>query len=83
MRTPSFLADHVRKFLHSKKIATLPELKQAYFSSTSAIGWGLPSPSPIIPPAPPSTTRLNAACSARSAKTGLPNPSPTTTRSSG
>jgi hypothetical protein len=29
MRTPSFLSDHLRKFLRSKKIATLPELKQA------------------------------------------------------
>ncbi len=29
MRTPSFLADHVRKFLRLKRIATLPELKQA------------------------------------------------------
>jgi hypothetical protein len=29
MRTPTFLSDHLRKFLRSKKIATLPELKQA------------------------------------------------------
>jgi hypothetical protein len=29
MRTPSFLSDHLRKLLRSKKIATLPELKQA------------------------------------------------------
>jgi len=29
MRTPSFLSDHLRKFLRLKKIATLPELKQA------------------------------------------------------
>jgi len=29
MRTPSFLSDHVRQFLREKKIATLPELKQA------------------------------------------------------
>jgi hypothetical protein len=29
MRTPSFLPDHLRLFLRSKKIATLPELKQA------------------------------------------------------
>ncbi len=29
MRTPSFLSDHLRKFLRSKKIATLTELKQA------------------------------------------------------
>jgi hypothetical protein len=29
MRTPSFLADRVRKFLRLKRIATLPELKQA------------------------------------------------------
>lgn len=29
MRTPSFLSDALRKFLRSKKIATLPELKQA------------------------------------------------------
>lgn len=28
MRTPSFLAEHVREFLRRKKIATLPELKQ-------------------------------------------------------
>ena len=44
---------------------------------------GSPSPSPTIPPAPPSTTRLNAAYSARSAKTGPPSLSPTTTKSSG
>ena len=29
MRIPSFLADRLREFLHSQKIATLPELKQA------------------------------------------------------
>jgi hypothetical protein len=29
MRTPFFLSDPLRKFLRSKKIATLPELKQA------------------------------------------------------
>ena len=29
MRTPFFLSGHLRKFLHAKKIATLPELKQA------------------------------------------------------
>lgn len=29
MRTPSFLSDHLRKFLHLKRIATLPELKDA------------------------------------------------------
>ena len=29
MRTPSFLSDHLREFLRVKKIATLPELKQA------------------------------------------------------
>jgi hypothetical protein len=29
MRTPSFLADHLREFLRLRKIATLPELKQA------------------------------------------------------
>ncbi|MEK7995015.1 MAG: hypothetical protein AAB403_14510, partial [Planctomycetota bacterium] len=29
MRTPSFLSDHLRDFLHLKRIATLPELKQA------------------------------------------------------
>jgi len=29
MRTPSFFSDRLRKFLHTKKIATLPELKQA------------------------------------------------------
>src|SRR5260370_482231 len=29
MRTPFFLSAHLRKFLRSKKIATLPELKQA------------------------------------------------------
>jgi hypothetical protein len=29
MRTPSFLSDHLREFLRLKKIATLPELKQA------------------------------------------------------
>src|SRR6202171_5798358 len=29
MRTPSFLSDHFRTFLHQKRIATLPELKQA------------------------------------------------------
>src|ERR1700682_3517618 len=28
MRTPSFLSDHFRTFLHQKRIATLPELKQ-------------------------------------------------------
>jgi hypothetical protein len=29
MRTPSYLSDHLREFLRLKKIATLPELKQA------------------------------------------------------
>lgn len=29
MRTPSFLSDHLREFLHLRRIATLPELKQA------------------------------------------------------
>lgn len=29
MRTPSFLSDRLREFLHLKNIATLPELKQA------------------------------------------------------
>jgi len=29
MRTPSFLSDRLRDFLHSHRIATLPELKQA------------------------------------------------------
>jgi hypothetical protein len=29
MRTPSSLSDHLREFLRVKKIATLPELKQA------------------------------------------------------
>jgi len=29
MRTPSFLSDHLRAFLRLKRIATLPELKQA------------------------------------------------------
>src|ERR1022692_3961190 len=29
MRTPSFLSDHLREFLRSRKIATLPELKLA------------------------------------------------------
>jgi hypothetical protein len=29
MRTPSFLSDRLREFLRWRKIATLPELKQA------------------------------------------------------
>ena len=29
MRTSSFLSDHLRQFLRLKRIATLPELKQA------------------------------------------------------
>src|SRR2546425_770126 len=33
MRTPSFLADHVRKFLRLNKIATLPELKRVLGTS--------------------------------------------------
>jgi len=33
MRTPSFLSDDLRMFLRSKKIATLPELKQALGSA--------------------------------------------------
>lgn len=33
MRTPSFLADHVREFLRRKRIATLPELKQVLGTS--------------------------------------------------
>jgi hypothetical protein len=33
MRTPSFLADHLRQFLRLQKIATLPELKQALGTS--------------------------------------------------
>src|SRR6266567_2488076 len=37
MRTPSFLSDHLRKLLLSKKIATLPELKQALVTTVETL----------------------------------------------
>src|SRR5271166_2572018 len=37
MRTPSFLSDHLREFLRSRKIATLPELKLALGTTVDEI----------------------------------------------